>query len=346
MPAQQSTGCLSPVRLEGFSTSSLVEVSNLTKYFPVQTSFLEGILTKRKDYVRAVDGVSFTIKPGEIFGLVGESGSGKTTTGRLLVRLTDPTSGEITFEGKDVTALNSSELQQFRRRAQIIFQDPTAALNPRMNVGNAIKAALDIHEIGSSTERKQATIRMLERVGLEPAETFYDKYPHQISGGQRQRVVIGRAMILNPEFVVADEPIAMVDVSIRAQILDLMLALKKDFVLTYVFITHDLATANYFCDRIAIMYLGKIVELGLRDEVFKSPKHPYTVALMSAIPVPDPKHKFERIIPGGEIPSPINPPSGCRFHPRCPHAFDRCSKEEPEMTRLSDTHSVACHLFG
>jgi peptide/nickel transport system ATP-binding protein len=325
--------------------SPLVEVSNLTKYFPVQTSFLESMLSRRKDFVRAVDGIDFAIRSGEIFGLVGESGSGKTTTGRLLVRLTEPTSGEIIFDGESVANLGSSELRQFRRRAQIIFQDPTAALNPRMTIGQAIRNALDIHDVGSATERKQATLKMLERVGLSPPETFYDKYPHQISGGQRQRVVIGRAMILNPKFVVADEPIAMVDVSIRAQILDLMLSLKKEFGLTYVFITHDLATANYLCNRIAIMYLGKIVEVGLRDEVFKSPKHPYTVALMSAIPVPDPKHKFERIIPRGEIPSPINPPSGCRFHPRCPDVFDRCPKEEPGMTRISDTHYVACHLF-
>jgi len=326
--------------------SLLVEVTNLTKYFPVQTSFLESMLSRKKDYVRAVDGVSFAIKPGEIFGLVGESGSGKTTTGRLLVRLTEPTSGEVTFDGESVARLSSAQLRHFRRRAQIIFQDPTAALNPRMSIGQAIKSALDIHVIGSSTERRQATLRMLERVGLAPVEVFYDKYPHQISGGQRQRVVIGRAMVLNPQFVVADEPIAMVDVSIRAQILDLMLSLKKEFGLTYVFITHDLATANYFCDRIAIMYLGKIAEVGLRDEVFKSPKHPYTVALMSAIPVPDPKHKAQKQIPRGEIPSPINPPSGCRFHPRCPYAFDRCSKEEPKMTKLSDTHYVACHLFN
>ena len=326
--------------------SLLVEVTNLTKYFPVQTSFLESMISRKKDYVRAVDGVSFAIKSEEIFGLVGESGSGKTTTGRLLVRLTEPTSGEVTFEGESVARLSSAQLRHFRRRAQIIFQDPTAALNPRMRIGQAIKNALDIHGIGSSTERKQATLRMLERVGLTPVEVFYDKYPHQISGGQRQRVVIGRAMVLNPQFVVADEPIAMVDVSIRAQILDLMLSLKKEFGLTYVFITHDLATANYFCDRIAIMYLGKIAEVGLRDEVFKSPKHPYTVALMSAIPVPDPKHKAQKQIPRGEIPSPINPPSGCRFHPRCPYAFDRCSKEEPKMTKLSDTHYVACHLFN
>jgi peptide/nickel transport system ATP-binding protein len=324
---------------------SLVEVSNLTKYFPVQTSFLESMLSRRKDFVRAVDDISFAARRGEIFGLVGESGSGKTTTGRLLLRLIEATSGEILFDGHSVGELGANELRQFRRRAQIIFQDPTAALNPRMRVGNAIRSALDIHAIGQATARKEEVLRMLDRVGLTPPETFYNKYPHQLSGGQRQRVVIGRAMILKPEFVVADEPIAMVDVSIRAQILDLMLSLKKDFGLTYLFITHDLATANYFCDRIAIMYLGKIVEVGLRDDVFKSPKHPYTVALMSAIPVPDPKHKHQKQIPRGEIPSPINPPSGCRFHPRCPHAFERCSKEEPEMTKLSDTHYVACHLF-
>jgi peptide/nickel transport system ATP-binding protein len=324
---------------------SFVEVSNLTKYFPVQTSFLESMISRRKDFVRAVDGISFAIRQGEIFGLVGESGSGKTTTGRLLLRLIEATSGEILFDGHSVRELGTNELRQFRRRAQIIFQDPTAALNPRMRVGTAIRSALDIHAIGSRTAREEEVLRMLDRVGLTPPETFYDKYPHQLSGGQRQRGVIGRAVILKPEFVVADEPIAMVDVSIRAQILDLMLSLKKDFGLTYVFITHDLATANYFCDRIAIMYLGKIVEVGLRDEVFKSPKHPYTVALMSAIPVPDPKHKAQKQIPRGEIPSPINPPSGCRFHPRCSHAFERCSKEEPKMTKLSDTHYVACHLF-
>lgn len=325
--------------------SPFVEVTDLQMYFPVQKGFLEATLSKKREFVHAVDGVSFTIGRGETFGLVGESGSGKTTTGRLLIHLLEPTSGRIIVDGENIATVDSDSLERFRRRAQIIFQDPMAALNPRMTIGRAIKDALDIHEIGSSGDRMQEVLRMLDHVGLTPPEVFYDKYPHQLSGGQRQRAVIGRVMILKPEFVVADEPIAMVDVSIRAQILDLMLSLKKDFGLTYVFITHDLATANYFCDRIAIMYLGKIVEIGLRDEVFKSPKHPYTVALMSAIPVPDPKHKFERIIPSGEIPSPINPPSGCRFHPRCRYAFDRCSKEEPGMTRISDTHFVACHLF-
>jgi peptide/nickel transport system ATP-binding protein len=224
----------------------------------------------------------------------------------------------------------------------MIFQDPTAALNPRMKIGAAVKHGLDIHQIGSQRERKEETSRIFEKVGLTPAEAFYDKYPHQLSGGQRQRVVIGRAMILRPEFVVADEPVAMVDVSIRAQILDLMSSLKQEFGLTYVFITHDLATANYFCDRIAIMYLGKILEVGPRSEVFKSPGHPYTVALMSAIPVPDPKHKMERLIPRGEIPSPINPPSGCRFHPRCPYAQNVCSEREPQLEEIGASHQVAC----
>jgi peptide/nickel transport system ATP-binding protein len=325
--------------------TALVEVCELTKYFPVQKSFIETAFARKRDYVHAVDGIDFQVERGETFGLVGESGSGKTTTGRLLVDLDAPTSGVIRFDGEDLARWSQDSVMRFRRRAQMIFQDPTAALNPRMRVGQAIRHGLEIHEIGAEEERGREVLQMLEKVGLMPPETFYDKFPHQLSGGQRQRVVIGRAMILKPEFVVADEPVAMVDVSIRAQILDLMISFKKEFGLTYVFITHDLATANYFCDRIAIMYLGKIMEVGLRDEVFNSPKHPYTVALMSAIPVPDPKYKVQKQIPKGEIPSPINPPSGCRFHPRCPYAFDRCSKEEPKMTKSSDTHYVACHLF-
>jgi len=322
--------------------SALVEVVGLTKYFPVQKSSFEAMLSRKREFVRAVDIIDFAVKSREIFGLVGESGSGKTTTGRLLLRLTEPTSGEIRFDGQNIADLDSESLRGFRRRAQMIFQDPTAALNPRMRIGQAVKHGLDIHQIGSEHERKEETLRIFERVGLTPAETFYDKYPHQLSGGQRQRVVIGRAMILKPEFLVADEPVAMVDVSIRAQILDLMSSLKQEFKLTYVFITHDLATANYFCDRIAIMYLGKILEIGPRDEVFKSPKHPYTVALMSAIPVPDPKHKLERLIPRGEIPSPINPPSGCRFHPRCTYAQAVCSERETQLEETGASHQVAC----
>jgi peptide/nickel transport system ATP-binding protein len=322
--------------------SALVEVVGLTKYFPVQKSSFEAMLSRKREFVRAVDIIDFAVKSGEIFGLVGESGSGKTTTGRLLLRLTEPTSGEIRFDGQNIADLDSESLRGFRRRAQMIFQDPTAALNPRMRIGQAVKHGLDIHRIGSERERKEEALRIFERVGLTPAETFYDKYPHQLSGGQRQRIVIGRAMILKPKFVVADEPVAMVDVSIRAQILDLMSSLKQEFKLTYVFITHDLATANYFCDRIAIMYLGKIAEVGPRDGVFKSPNHPYTVALMSAIPVPDPKHKLERLIPRGEIPSPINPPSGCRFHPRCPFAQNVCSEREPQLEEIKPNHYAAC----
>lgn len=326
-------------------TLSFVEVADLRKYFPVQRSFLENAFSRKHEFVRAVDDVEFAIDKGETFGLVGESGSGKTTTGRLLLRLIEPTSGEIIIDGKDIVKAHPKELRDFRRQAQMIFQDPMAALSPRMTIGQAIKDALDIHQIGSSNTRKEMVLQTLERVGLTPAELFYDKYPHQLSGGQRQRAVIGRTMILEPHLVVADEPVAMVDVSIRAQILDLLLSLKRDLGLTYVFITHDLATANYFCDRIAIMYLGKIVEVGLRDEVFNSPKHPYAAALMSAIPVPDPQYKHQRMIPRGEIPSPIRPPSGCRFHPRCPKAFDACSTKEPGMTKISQTHCVACHLY-
>jgi peptide/nickel transport system ATP-binding protein len=320
----------------------MLEVANLKKYFPVEKGFLDRLLTPQKSFVHAVDDISFSIDRGDILGLVGESGSGKSTTGRLCLKLTEPTSGSIVFEGVDVAKLRGEQLRRFRRNMQMVFQDPNASLSPRITVGNAIKHALLFQGAGTPSEQTERTRAILERVGLEPWSHFYDRFPHELSGGQRQRVVIARALVLNPKFVVADEPIAMVDVSVRAQILELMLELKKEFDLTYLFITHDLAMANYVCQSIAIMYLGKIVETGPKEEVFGKPLHPYTLALLSSIPVPDPKAELKRIVPRGEIPSPINPPSGCRFHPRCPYAQAICAEREPQLEELRPNHQAAC----
>ena len=320
----------------------MLEAANLKKYFPVERSFLDRLLTSQKSFVHAVDDISFSMDRGDILGLVGESGSGKSTTGRLCLKLTEPTSGSIVFEGVNVARLQGEQLRRFRRNMQLIFQDPNASLSPRIRVGDAIKHALLFQGVGTPSEQTERARAMLERVGLEPWRNFYDRFPHELSGGQRQRVVIARALVLNPKFVVADEPIAMVDVSVRAQILELMLELKKEFDLTYLFITHDLAMANYVCQSIAIMYLGKIVETGPKEDVFGKPLHPYTLALLSSIPVPDPKAELKRIIPKGEIPSPINPPSGCRFHPRCPYAQMICSEREPQLEELRPNHHAAC----
>jgi len=321
----------------------LVEVRKLKKWFPVQKSFIEALVARRLDYVRAVDGVNFDILRGEVFGLAGESGSGKTTTGRLILRLVEPTEGEIRFDGQDILSLNDEEMRKLRRRMQIIFQDPYASLNPRMKIGDGIGHALEIHGIAHGSAKREMVLNLMEKVGLTPAATLYEKYPHQLSGGQRQRAVIARALILTPELVVADEPIAMADVSVRALLLELMMRLKEEFDLTYLFITHDLATAKYICDRIAIMYLGVIVEMGPLREVYAHPLHPYTTALLAAVPVPDPRARRKRTLPKGEIPNPINPPPGCRFHPRCPVAMEICHMEAPALVAVGNDHLVACH---
>ena len=305
-----------------------MEVQNLRVYFPVKRPLIQRLFQREKMFVHAVDGVSFTLKPGEIFGLVGESGCGKTTTGRAVLRLLDPTSGSIKFEGTNITRLKEERLRHLRTRMQIIFQDPHASLNPAMSIGRAIGHPLKIHGLAWREEDvKKQVLEAMREVGLTPEEQLYDMYPSDVSGGQKQRAVIARAMILKPQLIVADEPVAMLDMSIRAKVLGLMLDLKKKYNLTYLFITHDLATAKFLCDRIAIMYLGRIVETGLASEIYKDPKHPYTRALLQAIPVPDPRRRSPKILPKGEVPDAVFPPMGCRFHPRCPAVLPTCGWE-------------------
>jgi len=324
--------------------SVIVDVEHLKKYFPVQKSFFEKLFTRTSSYVKAVDDISFSINEGEVFTLAGESGCGKTTTGMILAMLLNPSGGKILFDGTDIVGLRSEELRLLRRRIQIVFQDPYASLNPRMRIGEAVGHPLEIHGLATGVDKRNRVLEILEKVGLTPPERFVDLYPHELSGGQRQRVAIARSIILRPEFIVADEPVSMLDVSIRTVLIDLMMELRKEFGLTYLFITHDLAVAKYISDRIAIMYLGKIVETGDKEEVFSNPLHPYTKALLSAVPVPDPERKRETVELKGEVPSAIQVPAGCRFHPRCPYAFAKCSEVEPQLIEIEENHCAACHL--
>jgi peptide/nickel transport system ATP-binding protein len=321
----------------------LLKIEGLKKYFPVQKSFLDQVLSGHIDYIRAVDDVTFEIQRGEVFGLAGESGSGKSTIGKLAIGLLTPTEGSVLFNGINLATLQAEKLRRLRSRMQVIFQDPMASLNPRMTVGDSVSHGLRIH-FPKPVDYRELTLQILDRVGLSPPRYFYNKYPHQISGGQRQRVVIARALITQPDLILADEPIAMADVSVRALLLELMLELKKEYNLTYLFITHDLATAKYICDKIGILYLGKLVETAELRELYSHPIHPYTQALLAAVPVPNPAKRRTSPMPEGEIPNPINPPSGCRFHPRCPYAKDICKQEEPELRELIHKHKIACHF--
>ncbi len=316
----------------------LLEVRNLVKYFPIRA----GVLQRVQGWVKAVDDVSFEIRRGETLGLVGESGCGKTTIGRSLLRLIEPTDGQVLFESQDVTELSPRDLKALRREMQIIFQDPYSSLDPRSQIGTIIGDALAVHGVKDARERRERVLEMLTTVGL--SEDHMRRYPHEFSGGQRQRIGIARALILRPKFIVCDEPVSALDVSIQSQVLNLLRKLQDEFNLTYLFIAHNLSVVEHISNRVAVMYLGKIAELADRQDLYDNPLHPYTQALMSAIPIPNPRVERERVILEGDVPSPIDPPSGCRFHPRCPKAMDKCSQAEPALVEVEPDHMVACYL--
>ncbi|MBE4908527.1 dipeptide ABC transporter ATP-binding protein [Bacillus luteolus] len=317
----------------------LLEVENLKKWFPVEG---KGLLSKGSNVVKAVDDISFYIEKGETLGLVGESGCGKSTAGRVILRLIEATEGRILIENEDLRALSANKLKKKRKDMQIVFQDPYASLNPRLKVGKILEEPMSIHLNISKKERKERVKQIMSDVGLNTA--YIDRYPHEFSGGQRQRIGIARALAVNPKLIIMDEPVSALDVSVQAQVLNLIQDLQEKYSLTYLFITHNLSVVKHISNRIAVMYLGKIVEIADRDEFFENPKHPYSEALLSAIPKPNPKLKRQRIILNGDIPSPVNPPSGCRFHTRCPYAMDICKSVSPELRNTGNQHFVACHL--
>ncbi len=318
---------------------SLLEIRDLKKYFPVG----DGFFSRNKGNVKAVDGVNLTINEGETLGLVGESGCGKSTLGRTILRLIEPTSGEIIFHGKNLLALSARELREMRREMQIIFQDPYASLNPRMRVGDIVGEGLEIHKLAKGKAKRDRIMELLHQVGLR--EDHYPRYPHEFSGGQRQRIGIARALAVNPKFIVCDEPVSSLDVSIQAQIINLLQELQEKMHLTYLFISHDLRVVEHISHRVAIMYLGKVVEIAAGETIYRDAKHPYTRALLSAVPMPETSRKKERIVLEGDVPSPVNPPSGCTFHPRCAYRQPLCSEMEPPLD-FSDGHGVSCHVFG
>jgi oligopeptide/dipeptide ABC transporter ATP-binding protein len=318
---------------------TLLEVNSLVKHFPIKKGFLSRVMSK----VLAVDGISFKVKKGATLGLVGESGCGKTTVGKTILKILEPTAGQIRFEKQDITTYSRTRMKPLRREMQIIFQDPFSSLNPRHTVGDIISAPLLVHKIANAKTRQELVINILAKVGLTPHALH--RYPHEFSGGQRQRIGIARSLVLNPKLIIGDEPVSALDVSIQAQVINLLQDLQEELKLTYIMISHDLGVIRHISNEIAVMYVGKIVEIAPSNDLYTRPLHPYTVALLSAVPVPDPETRVEKIILQGDVPSPIDPPAGCRFHPRCPHRMDKCKKEVPSLKEIDGIRQVACHLY-